>query len=210
MTLIVHDKGGDRVVVKPGGEFRREAASLQTTEDGIGSVAVVSGLSINAISGEQVGQFHKTILTLAGVVVVSTDETTNGAHGSVDLYLFPRGNIYILGGSTNLALTGDGTGVGASAAVVGAVGSVAAAADATLSSTEGDMIPSVASTLSSSLGVMKGKSTTPKMFDNTTTTNGTQLKAKLNFAMPDAGTSANGTIAFTGTVELWWANLGDN
>lgn len=214
-TLITRDLSGDRLTIKAGGTLRIDDDAILEIADGVNFVPAIGAGAIVEEDGidpadEFIGQVHHTRITLDGLVITTTDATTSGAHGSQDLYTFPRGNIYVIGGTTDLTIVGDGVGLGASAAVVGAVGSVAAAADATLSSTEADIIPSTVSTLSTSTGHMRGKSTTPKMFDNTTTTNATQAKAKLNFAVPDAGTSADGSLTVTGTVDIHWINLGDN
>lgn len=220
-TLVNLSNGGQLLTVMSGGQetvaaggvlqidgtMNEGSGATKTTAKGIGTLTVAAGITSVA---ENVGTLHRTIITLTGLVVSTTDNTTNGAQGHQTLYTFPRGNILFLGGSTNLTTLGDGVGVAATAAVVGAVGSVAPATDATLTSTEADFIPSTAGTLTASAGVLKGRGVTSKYFDNTTTTNATQLAANLNLAVPDAGTSANGSITVTGTIELLWLSLGDN
>lgn len=144
-------------------------------------------------------------LTLSGVVIATTDHTTSGAEGHQQLLTFPAGNILVLGAVANVTLVADGTGITTGAAVVASVGSVVAAADATLTSTEANIIPSTAATLSTLTGVMAGKSTAVALLDGTST----NAAAYLNVAVPDAGTAGAGTITATGTIDIFYKNLGD-
>lgn len=203
-TLITKDQNGSRQTYKAGSTQRIEPGALVDVADAGTTIGDGSDTVENRLGVIQTVRFN-----VVDEVVTTTDNTTNGANGSVALGTLPRGNLYILGAVCSLTLVGDGTGLAANAAVVGAIGSVAAAADATLSSTEADIIPSTACTLSSSAGTFKGRSTTPKMFDNTTIANATQLAPKLNFAVPDAGTSANGSLTVNGYVDITYINFGD-
>lgn len=204
---IIRDLNGTRLRIASGGTFLEDLGSIHLLGFGIGAIPIVTGLTSVT---EKMGHIHRSLFTFTNMVITTTDGTTNGAQGSQKIYTFPRGLILILGGTANLTITGDGTGVINTAVVVGAVGSVAPANDATLTSTEANMIPSTASTLTAGAGVTKGRGVTQTYFDNTTNTNSTQLSANLNFAMPDASSTANGTITVTGTVEICWINLGDN
>jgi hypothetical protein len=208
------------------------------------------------------GIFHKTVLTFASLVITMTDATTAGSHGTQKIYDFPAGQIGILGVVTDLHIVAA-TGIGATAAVVGAIGTAAVGTDnATLLTTEADIVPSTAATLTDSAGdfnaimgnsvaaltdssggtsggdtiaaivaatdvTAAGLATTKnaiatlaakvnalialltgafKAFDGT----GTAKDAVLNFAVPDAGSTANSTLTVTGTVTIHWINLGDN
>lgn len=199
-TLVHFDAQGDTFVAEAGSEVDfSETTLLLPGQDNPGAAA--AGVSV----AESSMGINKTVITLAAVSIATTDNTTNGANGNKELYDFPAGNILVLGGITNLTTLGAG-GVTATAALVGAVGTVVAAADATLTSTEANIIPSTAGTLVGSVGVLKGKSTAPVTLDGTSSA----IKAYLNVAIPDAGTSANGTVTVSGTVTLFWMNLGDN
>ncbi len=172
-----------------------------------GSVPAASITAGETVSDTETG-LNKTVLTFTNVSVATTDATTNGAYGSMEIYDFPAGLIYTAAGSSNLTIARVGTGITTTAAVVGAVGTVAAAADATLTSTEADILPSTASTLTAGAGVTKAKSTaTEATFKDGTTT---AIKAYLNFAMPDAGSTANDALLVNGTITLLWMNAGDN
>ncbi len=201
---IQRDNGGDRQVMGDGSSMVWEAGSSELTSIGVGTVA-----GDEIVAEEHRGTIHQTVLTITDLDVTMTDATTSGNEGSEPLLTFPRGLIQLLGAVCDLAITAA-AGIGATAAAIGAVGSVAAAADATLTGTEADFIPSTTATLTASAGTMKGRGVTGKFFDNTTTTNATQLAAHLNFAVPDAGSTGNSTITVNGTVTLTWINHGDN
>lgn len=199
---IQRDNGGDREVFGAGATQLFETGALCLTSDGVG--VLPAGVSAQ----EHKGTVHKTLITLANFPVNTTDTPSTSGDGSSKIYTFPRGLIQLLGAVCNLAIA-CAAGITSTASVVGSVGSAAAAADSTLTSTEADLIPSTAATLTASAGVMKGQGTTGKFFDNTTNTNSTQLAANLNFAIPDAGSSANSVITVNGTITLTWINHGD-
>jgi hypothetical protein len=159
------------------------------------------------VASEQVGTVHKTVLTLTALSVTMTDATTAGNQGLQKIYDFPEGNILILGATTDLAIAAGVGGITDTAAVVGSIGSVAASnADATLTSTEANIVPSTSATLTGGVGAFGGQSTASAMLDGTATA----VDAYLNFAVPDAGSTGNDTMSVTGTVTLVWVNLGDN
>jgi hypothetical protein len=175
---------------------------------GGGSAGAINGTGV-ALT-EHTGGVHQTKLTLTGVSITMTDATTAGSHGSLKLYDFPAGVIQVLGATTDLTITAA-AGIGATASVVGSLGTVTTQTDnAALTSTEADIIPSTACTLTTSAGTMKGKSTATEMaagiFDGTSTAK----DLFLNFAVPDAGSTANSTLTVNGTVTFTWANHGDN
>lgn len=164
----------------------------------------------SAVSVAEAGSVvHKTVLTLADLSVTMTDAGAAGCHGSHKLYDFPEGNILILGGSCNLTTLAGAGGIADGAALVGAVGTAAVGTNnATLTTTEADIIPSIAGTLTSGAGALAGESTTALIaaFDGTATAK----DAYLNLAVPDADSSASDTVAVSGTITIVWVNLGDN
>lgn len=173
--------------------------------------ASVTGVGAKAGTGVTVVEYgntilHKTVLTLAALSVASSEQTTSGAFGTQKVYDFPAGPIQILGCQYDLTLTKVGAGIEADAAVVVGLGSVAAVAGATIASTEGDMIASTAATLAAGVGTAaKHGSLVATAFDGHTT----PVDAILNFAMPDAGSTADAAILFSGTIVIHWINLGD-
>lgn len=163
-----------------------------------GVPTIVSGVT----SSEESGAIRRTTFTLTALPIPIVDHTVAGSHGGVQLYTFPRGLTQIFGGKTSLTLTGDGTSIAANAAFVSSVGTVVVAIDnATLTTTEADIVPSTACTLSSSAGTASGiTATAPGLFDGSSTAKA----AFLNFACPDAGTSADGVLTVSGTVTIAW------
>lgn len=147
---------------------------------------------------------HSTVLTFNNVAVPVAFGTYGSGH--LEALDFPQGLINVLGGTTNLTIARVGTGLGATAAVVGAIGTVAAADadDGALATTKANIIPSTAATLTAGAGAMPGKTTDIVVLDGTVTA----IKAYLNFAVPSAGISGADTLTVNGTVTLVWANLG--
>ncbi len=179
------------------------------TKDGQSPVAAGNGAAAGTgnVATEQRGNVHTTVLTMTAMSITMTDATTAGCHGSQKIYDFPAGNIMILGATTDLAITAGSGGITDTASVVGSIGSAAIGTDnATLSSTEANIVPSTAATLTGGVGAMDGESTASAILDGTATA----VDAYLNIAVPDAGSSASDTVSVTGTVTLVWINLGDN
>lgn len=159
------------------------------------------------VASETTGQVHRTVLTMTNLSITMTDATTAGCHGSQKIYDFPAGVIQILGCVTDLAITAGAGGITDTASVVGSVGTAAVGTDnATLTSTEANVVPSTAATLTAGAGNCDGESTASPILDGT----GTATDLFLNFAVPDAGSSANDTLTVNGTVVVTWVNFGDN
>lgn len=173
-----------------------------------GDGAAGAAASISVAVAESSAGAIKTVMTLSRVSITMTDATTAGSHGSLKLYDFPACNLLFLGGTCDLTITAGTGGITDTAAVVGSIGTTAVATDdATLTTTEADLIPSTASTLTGGVGATKGKTLTAGVvvFDGTATAK----DAYLNFAVPDAGSTANDTLTVSGTITLVWSNLGD-
>ena len=69
-------------------------------------------------------------------------------------------------------------------------------------------MPSTAATLTSSAGNCDGEMTTALLAIQDGTA--TAKDAFLNFAVPDAGSTANSTITVAGTLTISWMSNGDN
>lgn len=153
------------------------------------------------------GVVHRTVLTITDLSIAMTDATTAGAHGSQKLYDFPAGPIAILGCAYDLTTLAGAGGLADGAALVGSLGSVTAGVDnATLTTTEADLIASTTGTLTAGAGTLKKHGSiiaTP--LDGTTT----PVDAYLNLAVADADSSADDTVTVNGTVTMTWINLGD-
>lgn len=173
------------------------------TSVGVGAAAG-TGVTATEYGGNGV---HKTVLTLASLSITMTDAGANGSHGAQKVYDFPAGAIQILGCSYDLTTLAGAGGITDTAALVGSLGSVTNdTADATLTSTEADLIASTTGTLSSGAGTLKKHgSVVTTAFDGTTTA----VDAFLNVSVPDAGSSADDTLTVSGTITICWVNLGD-
>ena len=170
-----------------------------------GVEGIASGTGVSAIQG--VGLPQVAVLPISALNVVMTDATTAGSHGAQKIFTFPEGNVMVLGAVTDLTIARVGTGLTATSAVVSSLGSVPVGTDnATLTSTEADIVPSTASTLAAGAGVTKGASTTAAVLNGTTT----PAAVFLNFATPDAGSTATDALTVNGTVTISYLVLGDN
>lgn len=109
----------------------------------------------------------------------------------------------------SLTLTAGAGGIADGAAVVAAIGTASLATDnATLAGTgEANILPSTAYTLVDGVKAATGVSTTAllALVDGTATAK----DAWLNFAVPDADSSASDTLTVAGSVTITWAHLGD-
>lgn len=195
-------------------EMYASIAALPTATAGAFTADPKTTVGVGAAAGTGVtateygnGAIHKTVLTLAALSIAMTDHTTAGAQGSQKVYDFPEGPIQLLGASYNLTTARVGTAISTTAALVGALGSVAVGVgDATLTSTEADMIASTTGTLTAGAGTLaKHGSLVATAFDGHTT----PVDAILNLAIPDAGSSGDDAVLVSGTITLLWANLGD-
>lgn len=166
-----------------------------------------SNVASGVVKTTKVGGVKTETFTFTAKAITVTDTGgVNGGQGSLKLCDLPQGLAVILGGSTNLTITAA-AGITATASVVGSVGTTAAdAANATLTSTEANIVPSTAATLTGSAGAFVGQSTASVTVDGTATA----VPIYLNFAVPDAGISANSTITVTGTLTVVYCICGDN
>lgn len=166
---------------------------------GNGAAAASGNLATETRNG-----VHKTTLTLTNVKVNIASSAIG--FGSTKVYDLPEGLIHILGAVMDLTLTVPGVEISSTAAVVAALGTVAAADDATLTSTEANIIPSTAYTLVANTKHAVGVSTGAATFDG----HATPIDVLLNMAVPDADRSDNAEdITVNGTIQLTWVNLGD-
>ncbi len=185
----------------------QENASIDLGTYNLPSVPASLGVKVRA--RHTPGVIHRTVLTLAALSVTLTDAGIAGAQGNAQLLDLPAGTIVFLGATCDLTTLAGTGGIVDNAALVGSVGTAAAAAaDATLSGTEADIIPSTAGTLAAGAGTLKGSSATANvaLFDGRTVAK----DVFLNIAAPDAGSSANDTVLISGTITILWAFAGDN
>lgn len=157
------------------------------------------------------GPIHFTKFTLTDLAVALTDVASTVAHGSHKLYDFPAGAILILGAVADLDVTKSSAGVNATWDGDFGLGTAAAAGDATLTTTEDDVIPTTATPQAvSGVTTANGQSTASEnvVHDGTTTPKDLYLNVLVDDADHNvAGTACN--LIFNGTVNVAWVLLGD-
>lgn len=168
-------------------------------------------------SGNQASQIgtaamQKTVLKFTNQAIPLTDEAGVVAYGGLKIFDFPEGAILFQGAVADLALTKSSAGVNADWDGDFGLGTVTASNNATLSSTEQDLIPTTATPQAvAGATTAKGKSTATEsgqILDGTST----PKDVFLNFLVDDADHNVAGTacnLIVNGTVTLFWANLGD-
>jgi hypothetical protein len=174
-----------------------------------GTIPSVAGLSV---SEEGVGPVRRTVLTFTDVAFALTDEAGVVAYSGKKVYDFPEAAIGILGANANLVVSKSSAGVDADFNGDFGVGTVTASNNATLSSTEQNIIPTTA-TPQAMAGVTtaKGVSTSTEAFKVLDGT-GTPVDLFLNFLVDDGDQDVTSTpcnLIVNGTLEVLWLNLGD-
>lgn len=173
----------------------------------IAGVGAKNGTGV-AVTESGSAAMHRSVFTLTAASVTVTDTGgANGAQGALKIYVFPAGAIIRNGCSWNLTTLAGAGGIVDGAALVGSLGTTAAAAgNATLTTTEADWIASTTGTLTSGAGTLAG-SGDPVLasLDGHTTA----VDLYLNLAVPDADVSASDTVAVSGTITCLWSSSGD-
>jgi hypothetical protein len=186
---------------------------LTITPDGvetsvnIGSVpAAIADYVVATEYGD--GTFHRTVLTVTGLVVSTVDNGTAGHAGAVQVYDFPKGYVRIEGGVmkwTNMVV--DGTGLPNNSEIDIGIGSTAAGTDmVSLSGTTQDIVTKddiTFSTLTAATNQTQGNVTVAALDGSATAKD-----AYINVAASAATGTADGTLTLTGTVVIDWTNLG--
>lgn len=173
-----------------------------------GSVGTVSGTGVAVSEACALANtYHLSTFTLTAVSIATTDATTNGSHGALKIYTFPLGKIQIDGCKLNVTTTAGSGGITDTAALVGGLGTVTNdTSNATLTSTEQDLVGSIAGTLAGGLGLLQGSgSLIATGFDGTSTAEDVWI----NISVPDAGSTSSDTVTLTGSATCLWHNTGD-
>lgn len=149
-----------------------------------------------------------TVLTLTALSIALVDNAGVVAHGGKKIMDFPAGYIAIESVVADLAVTKSSAGVDAAWDGDFSLGSVIADTDASLTSTEADIIASTA-TPQAVAGVTTaiGSKLTATNLDGTTT----PVDMYLNVIVDDADHNVTGTacnLLFTGTITVTWRNMG--
>lgn len=184
-----------------------------TTLNSLGTLGVISGVSVVERGN---AAMHKTIITLAEVVITMTEGSTPGTDavwGTLPLYTFPVGHVIFLGAHAvfPLGLIEAGTGgLTDTADLEFGMGTLARGntSDFALAATEKNIIPeNVCTQMVSGLSVAIESAVLAAalFFDGTTA-----CVANLNFiTSDDADCTGNDTLIVSGTITMLWTMQGD-
>lgn len=135
------------------------------------NASAATGLTITETG---VGNLRQTIFSFSAFSVATTDAGANGGHGASLLATFPESIVRILGVGYDVTMTAGSGGIADGAALVWSLGSVTnTLANETLTSTEADILPSVAATLVAGVKTSTGASTGPQIVALTDSSGGT-------------------------------------
>ena len=180
----------------------------QVTADGIGVPTTTTGMTVTEIGD---GAVHKTVFTFVNTPVALTDEAGVVAYKGLKLYDMPAGFISFLGATSNLALTKSSAGVNADWDGDFGIGTVTASNNATLATTEQNILPTTATAQAAAgatTAVGAATATEQAIVDGHTTA----LDIYLNFLVDDADHDVTTTpcnLILNGTVTVFWTNMGD-
>lgn len=163
-----------------------------------------TGVSISGGVGSQ-----KTVITFVNTPLPLIDTPATVARCALKVLDLPEGDILIQSAVLNLVLTKSAAGVNADWDGDVGVGTAAAAADATLSGTEQNIIPTTPTPQAvAGVTTAKGRSTAQVILDGTTTAVDVYLNVLVDDADQDATTTPTNLIA-NGTLTIIWASAGD-
>lgn len=177
---------------------------------------MTSSVDVGAVAGQGVsvveygnGIQHKSTFTFQDAAIAFTDEAGVVAWLGQKFYDFPAGFIVIDGAVANLALTKSSAGVNDTWDGDFGVGTVIASNNATLSSTEQNVIPTTATPQAvAGATTAQGASTAAAQYDGHTT----PVDLFLNVLVDDADHNVTGAacnLIVNGTINVFWRNLGD-
>lgn len=176
---------------------------------GAASAGAVPALTGVVATEEGVGHNHQTVLTFTNYALPLVDAAGVVAYAGVKVWDFPEGIISIRGAVANLAITKSSAGVNADFDGDFSLGTVTASNNATLSSTEQNIIPTTPTPQAvAGATTAKGASTGPVQLDGTTTA----IDAFLNFLVDDVDQDVTTTpcnLILNGTLTITWVKLGD-
>lgn len=194
-TKVHTDANGDRIAVESGGQIDfKHGSRLRSGTRLAGNITAPTGWTLR--QRPPIGTFFFAAAESA-FTINFTDNGSNGGNASIDLQLSP-GGVYLIQSVRYSGLLTGTSGLTSSAAVVGSIGTTAAASDnATLTGTEANILPSFNIGLTANLGAISQDQVTSVIID--TLASGSIF---LNFAVPDAGISANATATFVGSIAM--------
>jgi hypothetical protein len=175
----------------------------QVTESGIGAP---NGATVSV---EERGNsvLHQTVITLRNTPVTVAN-TTGASFGGLKLYDFPEGRLNVLGVTANLSFNWAGTGIAAAGSGDFSLGTTITA-DASLATTEVDLLPSSAmlDPFVAGVGTGSGALAAGAQFDGTATAKDLNINIIIDDA--DVSDADSSVVLVSGTITITWANLGD-
>lgn len=204
-TFVITDNYGAALFCYNGTEWNLVAYQSPAT-----SGAGTKNGSTVAVKELGDGVIHKTVFTFTDHAIALTDNAGTVAYGGSKIYDFPEGIIMVLGASTDIALTKSSAGVNDDWDGDFGVGTVTASDNATLASTEQNIIPTTATPQATAgATTADGNSTAAVVIDGSATA----ADVYLNFLVDDADHDVTGTacnLIVNGTMTMVWTSLGDN
>lgn len=178
------------------------------TDAGVGTGGGTAATLSVAEYGDEV--LHKTVITCRSLSITVADDAGVAQYGGVKVYDLPTGATLTQVARVEGTLTMGDTGTFINTwSGVFALGTATASTGATLTSTEADIMPSVAiAAATAKVGTVSGMSAatalteaSQRVFDGRTTAK----DVFLNVAIADDATHTAGTGHFTGTITLLWS-----
>lgn len=161
----------------------------------------------NLLMVQEVRAVQKTRLTLDGESITITDSGGGGGgYGSLQLVDLPASFVMFFAAMVDLTVDSKTGGIDDDAAPVFAIGTAAAATNATLSSTKANIIASTSFDVDYGVGDAEAVSTStemPLIFD---ASGGSDVF--LNFGVLDADISSNAALVLSGVIDLFYMDLG--
>ena len=193
------------------GDVILTAGSFTDSVGTLGEGLAGAGVASVTTAAEYRGVVHETVLTFGTVVETFTDGSDEGE--STNIYTFPQGRILILGAAidaTAVAATNCFEATANDIYYVG-IGSAAAGDDATLASTEQDII-AVTTLDTASGGTLTHQWEADMTAGGDSVYDGTASAQVLYFNTCVANTSISNdcSVTLTGVLRLTWVFLGDD
>lgn len=199
-------------------ELKRALRTLPDTEAVNFALQSLDSGAAPSVAGVQISDsaspgLFRTVITLTDADVPMVDAAGVVAYGSIKLLDLPAGAVVFMGAVADLDLTKSSAGVNDTWDGDIGVGTVAASNNATLATTEQNIIPTTA-TPQAVAGVTTGDclSTSTEaatVIDGTTTPVDVYLNILVDDADHDVTTTPCNLIA-NGTITITWGLLGDN
>lgn len=197
----------------PDNTFAKVAFAQEEDYKALGEVVInptpIKDADVSALIAANSNPVRQERIYFTDEAIALTDEAGVVAYGGLKIRDMPEGAILFLGAVANLALTKSSAGVNDDWDGDFGIGTVTASNNATLSSTEQDILPTTATPQASSgATTAKGQSTAVAFKDGTST----PVDVYLNFLVDDVDhdvTSTACNLIVNGYIDLTYILLGD-